>query len=574
MPQLHQNTMSTKTHRSFKNGRLVWYSSAAGPDFWKNHWIDHFNEFKPHYPEYEKGFLHKHETLFTTWLPKDGKVVEAGCGLSQYVLGLKARGYDVEGIDFDQNTVEMVRELFPDLPIWQADARNMDVPDNHYSGYISLGVIEHLPEGPDAFIKEAYRVLKPGGRAIFTVPWFNPFRKMKARCGAYSRKASQIEFYQYAFSKKELLERIAGQGFAIRDVSSTSTLKGLRDEMPFARKLLAHGHLGPRLNSLINRADNASPIMGSTFGHMIAVVAEKPDGPQAAQAIPRSNFDKVMDCARNAVSTTVHALNAVKQRICPVQEETSASPFGDSPRGSREEYLALHAEARKNEFPRIDNLERRFGAAIDREWMEQLALHTQVVIKKSKLNYHHGRILYSILKNYVQDKPEKETVVVLETGTARGFSALCMARALEDGSQNGYIITVDSLPHMTPMYWNCIDDHNGPNTRQDLLMGNADLLPKVTFVQGRTDEVLPTLGIKRVHMAFLDAAHTEDAVLEEYRYVEPRQAPGDIIVFDDVTPELFPGVCKAVEAIESEGKYDVERIQVSAQRGYAVARHR
>jgi hypothetical protein len=43
-----------------------------------------------------------------------------------------------------------------------------------------------------------------------------------------------------------------------------------------------------------------------------------------------------------------------------------------------------------------------------------------------------------------------------------------------------------------------------------------------------------------------------------------------MIVFDDVTPGLFNGVVQAIEDIEIEGQYLIERIQVSGQRGYAV----
>src|SRR3546814_5099559 len=68
---------------------------------------------------------------------------------------------------------------------------------------------------------------------------------------------------------------------------------------------------------------------------------------------------------------------------------------------------------------------------IDRGWMEQLALHTQVVIKQIRLNYNHGRLLYAVLRRYLAEC-RSEQAVIFETGTARGFSALCMARALQE----------------------------------------------------------------------------------------------------------------------------------------------
>ena len=43
------------------------------------------------------------------------------------------------------------------------------------------------------------------------------------------------------------------------------------------------------------------------------------------------------------------------------------------------------------------------------------------------------------------------------------------------------------------------------------------------------------------------------------------------IFFDDVTEEIFPGVCKAIEIIESKYSYKIELIKFSQKRGYAIA---
>ena len=62
--------------------------------------------------------------------------------------------------------MKMVRELYPDLPIRAGDVTCIEVPEKYYSGYISLGVMEHCRQGPETFLKEAYRVLENDGVAI------------------------------------------------------------------------------------------------------------------------------------------------------------------------------------------------------------------------------------------------------------------------------------------------------------------------------------------------------------------------------------------------------------------------
>jgi hypothetical protein len=83
---------------------------------------------------------------------------------------------------------------------------------------------------------------------------------------------------------------------------------------------------------------------------------------------------------------------------------------------------------------------------------------------------------------------------------------------------------------------------------------------------------LSSLGISRIHFAFLDGEHSEEAVLREFAFVEVRQELGDVVVFDDVTPSKFPGIVAAVTAIERDGRYHVTRISSSDKRGYAIAR--
>jgi predicted O-methyltransferase YrrM len=248
-------------------------------------------------------------------------------------------------------------------------------------------------------------------------------------------------------------------------------------------------------------------------------------------------------------------------------------PFGTVPKASRETYLDLHREAQAIEYPEIDAIEAREGFAIDRFWLEELALHTQVVVKQSRVNYNHGRLLYAILRRYLAGRDQGCTVI-FETGTARGFSALCMAQALKDAEACGHVVTVDQLPHDKAMLWNCIDDHEGPKTRAQLLSAYPDLLSRVIFLQGRSDQLIATLGLSRINFAFLDATHTESEVKREFDFVSARQMEGDIVVLDDVTPSLFPSVVAAVNAIDAGGKYQLDRITASEQRGYAIATRR
>ena len=245
-------------------------------------------------------------------------------------------------------------------------------------------------------------------------------------------------------------------------------------------------------------------------------------------------------------------------------------PFGNSPRASTETYTKIWIEARKKQYSIIDDYENELGYSINEDWFHKLALLTQVVIKESDICYQHGRLLYTTLSHYIDKKPCK-SLNILETGTARGFSALCMAKGLHDKNQSGKILTFDVLPHDVKMYWNCIADEQGSQTRSELLKNYDSLIENfIIFHQGDTKLELKKVHIPRVHFAFLDGMHTYEYLLREFDYLKDKQQNGDIIIFDDYNPSQFPGIVKAVDEICTEHGYSKRVITLSSKRGYVI----
>jgi predicted O-methyltransferase YrrM len=248
------------------------------------------------------------------------------------------------------------------------------------------------------------------------------------------------------------------------------------------------------------------------------------------------------------------------------------NPFGVDPASvSRERFLDLAARARerRNE-PLLTALRERFGGLPAAAFVDELALATQVVPKDEELDWSHGFLLYAALTSYVERTGSDRPVTILETGTARGFSAVCMAKALRDAERAGTILTVDVLHAERPIYWNSIADADGRKTRLELLEPWSDLVEDhVVFVRGDVSVALEQIGLARIHFAFLDAEHTYDAVRSELAFVAAHQRPGDVIVCDDYTPREFPEIVRAVDELAAAGTYILEPFVSSDDRGYA-----
>lgn len=245
--------------------------------------------------------------------------------------------------------------------------------------------------------------------------------------------------------------------------------------------------------------------------------------------------------------------------------------FGLYPRQSKEFYLKIFENAKKQNFLAIDKFEKEYGYSISKDWINNLALKTQIVEKKSEINYQHGRLLYTLLSDYINKHEKKENITIFETGTARGFSSICMSKSINDYNANAKIITLDFLPHNEKMYWNCIEDIKSKNTREDLLRDYYYELLNIIFLQCKTNNFLEKIGLNRINFAFLDGSHTKKDVIAEFNYVSTRQIKGDIIVFDDYTPNHFTEIVDAINFIKTSNKYSFKTIFSGEDRGYVIA---
>ena len=55
-------------------------------------------------------------------------------------------------------------------------------------------------------------------------------------------------------------------------------------------------------------------------------------------------------------------------------------PFGLKKNGTEKEYINIYNEAKQNIYENIDQYEKETNFKIDESWLNDLALHTQVVI--------------------------------------------------------------------------------------------------------------------------------------------------------------------------------------------------
>lgn len=104
-------------------------------------------------------------------------LLNAGCGTGEYNFYLREKFNRSYGVDINQKDIATARSINtdPDIHYDVGDVTNLSFPDAHFDTIICVDVLEHVAH-PAMVLQELWRVLKPGGQLVATVPHKNyPF---------------------------------------------------------------------------------------------------------------------------------------------------------------------------------------------------------------------------------------------------------------------------------------------------------------------------------------------------------------------------------------------------------------
>lgn len=254
-------------NRRLQGERLVYFHQKADEGYWRGVWSTYANP--EYYQPFIAGSLIPFERIFTRHLSKQELILEAGCGTAQYVKALNVRGYRCIGLDYEIKAMEMANIHAGPLPLVCGDITALGMAENSFNAVISLGVVEHRRAGPEPFLEEMCRILTPGGTLLISVPYFNPLRRWRATRGAYQDEVDEMDFYQYAFTKKEFCQFLESAGFEVEKYYTYAHQKSLSQELHWLNKI------PESLKKLFLRISKHIPYVNSQIGHMLMVIARK-----------------------------------------------------------------------------------------------------------------------------------------------------------------------------------------------------------------------------------------------------------------------------------------------------------
>jgi ubiquinone/menaquinone biosynthesis C-methylase UbiE len=133
---------------------------------------------------WHRGKLAMIDQLIRPHLTADSRVLEIGCGAGNLLLQATVTGSFPVALDLSMQALTFVRSRFEEASsgieapsgfgCLQAVGECLPLQENSFDCILISEVIEHLQK-PQISIREAVRVLRPGGRLLITTPNYRSF---------------------------------------------------------------------------------------------------------------------------------------------------------------------------------------------------------------------------------------------------------------------------------------------------------------------------------------------------------------------------------------------------------------
>jgi ubiquinone/menaquinone biosynthesis C-methylase UbiE len=105
---------------------------------------------------------------FISYIPKDGRILDAGCGGGLPFTKYLSEQFEVIGIDISEKQIELAKKNVPKATFYRKDMTNLNFSNDYFDGILAYYSIIHVPRDEQpALFTNFYRMLKPQGVALF-----------------------------------------------------------------------------------------------------------------------------------------------------------------------------------------------------------------------------------------------------------------------------------------------------------------------------------------------------------------------------------------------------------------------
>lgn len=165
------------------------------------------------------------------------KCLDYGCGLGHIIYYFLEENVYIAGVDMSEETVKSVNQKFANEKYWLGakvfDGNRLPYESNLFDLIVCTEVIEHIiPKHMPLFLRELYRILKPGGILLLTTPNDEDFSKNEMCC-----PECNTVFHRYGhcnkFSTQTLSELMESYNYITIKCCGTDFLKFTKTKISF-----------------------------------------------------------------------------------------------------------------------------------------------------------------------------------------------------------------------------------------------------------------------------------------------------------------------------------------------------
>lgn len=207
------------------------------------------------------------------WIEKyvsRGKILDIGCSVGLFLKIARDRGWEPYGLELNTRAVKYAKDKFKLKNIKQVILEKAKFPENYFNAAGLWGVLEHILH-PDRVLKELYKVLKPGGVVVISIPNAGSLaaRILRERTSCFNGMV-----HLWFFNPKTMKYFLEKLGYKIIEMSSEqpeldTVWNFLNYEDPYLGR--AKFPLDGKTKYLLEEA-----ILKSNLGYKLIILAQKP----------------------------------------------------------------------------------------------------------------------------------------------------------------------------------------------------------------------------------------------------------------------------------------------------------